>query len=150
MNSREHERGAALISIMLVMIFICGLLYLSYLRTEVGHRAVKARYLAGVARDLAENGVEAQRYLIGRGAPRARRRPLRASVGTMARHEGGFESYALPLGDGAYGIFSRGELISPRGEVAGAVEIKAEVKQGLDGSWTVTSWRVPVKANGAE
>ncbi len=140
MNTREHERGAALISVMLVMIFICGLLYLSYLRAEVGHRAVKARYLAGVARDLAENGVEAQRHLIGRGTPSDRMTPLRESVGTMARHEGGFESYALPLGDGAFGIFSRGELVSPQGEVADAVEIKAEVKKALDGSWAVTSW----------
>jgi hypothetical protein len=137
---KRAARGTSLIYVLMVIIFFTGLIYLSLTRAQLGHDAVRARYLTGVALDLAENGVELQRYLLGHGRPCAESAPCREDAGDFAGAHGEFSSFARPLPNGDHLAIATGELRDRRGRVLYSLRVQAQLSKDPSGQWKATSW----------
>jgi hypothetical protein len=109
-------------------------------RAETGLRMVKDRHLAAIARDLAENGVEVQRYLVLEGRPSPETDPLTRELGTMAGRRASFRSFTRVRPDGLYEIISTGTLADAKGRSARSLQLTVIGRPGPDGTVTFESW----------
>jgi hypothetical protein len=134
------SRGTSIFAVLMIIIFFTGLIYLSLARAQAGHEAVRARYLTGVALNLAENGVELQRYLLDHGHPCAESAPCREEAGEFAGQTGGFTSSARPGANGGFVVVSTSELRDRRGRVVASLRIEAHLAKDPSGQWRTVSW----------
>ena len=137
---KRAARGTSIIYVLMIIIFFTGLIYLSLTRAQLGHDAVRARYLTGIALDLAENGVELQRYQLGRGRPCAESAPCHEDAGDFAGAHGEFSSFARALPNGDYLALATSELRDRRGRVLYSLRLQAQLSKDASGQWRAISW----------
>jgi len=140
MKPRPGERGAALLVVAMIIIFLSGLVSLTFLRAAMGDRLVRNRYLTGVVRDLAENGIELERLLLSKGQAASVHSPHREQIGFFLGYRGSFESYVRPQANGEMMAVSEGKLADRTGQEKYSVRIQARIRHSSQGQWETLEW----------
>jgi len=138
MKNNTRERGQALVSVLCLIIFLLALLSLGLMRYQAGLQLAKNRFLQNTALDLAEDGVEYERYMLAAAAPGRPGAPHRLEIGTFAGCPGSFEAFVRPGPGGAPEIVSEGKLISPAGKTVSR-RIVARAGRGRAG-FQIVAW----------
>lgn len=120
--------------VMIIITFLSGLMMLSLMRSDIGIRHTLDRYLSGVASDLAENGIEFEKTMSGKGA--AVSSANRKGYGLFAGYRGSSESSTTPLAtvdNASFEIMSKGILEDSKGKIKCLIQIKARFQRSPDG-----------------
>ena len=126
---------------MVYVMFICLsldiLFFYALIRAEVDMDNIKARYLEGIALDLAENGVEKAAYNLHKQDTET----LRETVDKFAGNDGLFITETISTAPAAYKIISTGKVISPEGETICEDRVITHLEKTPEGSWKIVKWR---------
>jgi hypothetical protein len=133
--------GTSLPVVMVVTAVLYALLFHSLMRTEVGHRLVRDRYLGGVARDLAENGIEVAKLSIAKGKKVLSGQAQQRTLGRFAHCIGKFEVSVNGIGSERLELISVGKLVDRRGRLAYSARVTARLRRSAEGRWQTVQWR---------
>jgi len=137
---RDRMQGWSLPAVMMLIIVLAFLQFTLLLRVQLGQEQVRNRYLTGVARDLAEDGIEFEKLMLQKGQAAPESAPHREQVGVFANRQGLFSAFARPLGNDEYQVVGEGKIISKNGGLKLSSRIRATVKKLPNGSWQTLDW----------
>ncbi|MCP4351516.1 MAG: hypothetical protein GY795_39120 [Desulfobacterales bacterium] len=140
MKNKKKEQGNLLLTVLIIMFLLNSILFISLTRSESSFRLLKNRYLNDVARNLAENGIEFERFMISKGKHAGSDSPHKRDIGMFAKHAGSFESYASLIEEDVFEIVSKGKLSDQSGRLKFSICILARISCSEDGAWKITGW----------